>query len=77
MPVLYGPVEYLGESAVTTLLQLLLDARSKEKPDAAVVSDYEIRRPAHVADIAKIVGQLASKMNEVLVINLTLLWKVL
>ena len=51
VPVLYGPVEYLGESAVTTLLQTITNK----------VSDYKIRRPAHVDDIAKIVVQLLAK----------------
>ena len=27
VPVLYGPVEYLGESAVTTLLQTITDKK--------------------------------------------------
>ena len=57
VPVLYGPVEYLGESAVTTLLQTITD--KDKKP--AKVSDYEVRRPAHVDDIAKIVAQLLAK----------------
>ena len=61
VPVLYGPVEYLGESAVTTLLQTITDKEKK----AAKVSDYEIRRPAHVDDIAKIVAQLLAKKMEV------------
>ena len=62
VPVLYGPVEYLGESAVTTLLQTITD---KDKKPAAKVSDYEIRRPAHVDDIAKIVAQLLTKKMKV------------
>ena len=61
VPVLYGPVEYLGESAVTTLLQTITDKR----PATTKVSDYEIRRPAHVDDIAKIVAQLLAKKMEV------------
>ena len=59
VPVLYGPVEYLGESAVTTLLKTITD----KKP--AKVSDYEIRRPAYVDDIAKIVVQLLAKKTDV------------
>jgi S-adenosylmethionine synthetase len=60
IPVLYGPVEYLGESAVTTLLQIL----TNDKKEASV-SDYEIRRPAHVGDMAKIASQLVAKKKEV------------
>ena len=41
VPVLYGPVEYLEESAVTTLLQTITD--KDKKP--AKVSDYEVRLP--------------------------------
>ena len=58
VPVLYGPVEYLGESAVTALLQTI----TSKKP--AKVSDYEIRRPAHVGDVAKMVAQLLAKKAE-------------
>ena len=58
VPVLYGPVEYLGESAVTALLQTV----TSKKP--AKVSDYEIRRPAHVGDVAKIAAQLLAKKAE-------------
>nr|XP_018902195.1 PREDICTED: methionine adenosyltransferase 2 subunit beta-like [Bemisia tabaci] len=49
VPVLYGPVTSLSESAVTSLLQNLLNT---EKP--ITVSNYEKRRPAHVDDIASI-----------------------
>lgn len=53
IPVLYGPVEYLEESAVTVLFKLLLSPSDKD-----VVSDYEIRRPSHVDDIAHVVQKL-------------------
>ncbi|XP_032781503.2 methionine adenosyltransferase 2 subunit beta isoform X1 [Daphnia magna] len=49
VPVLYGPVEYLGESAVTVLLQLFYDSEGTK-----LVSDSEMRYPAHVDDIASI-----------------------
>jgi len=48
VPVLYGSVEYLGESAVTVLLELLF--KTEKKP----LSDYEIRFPSHVDDIASV-----------------------
>ncbi|XP_046653424.1 methionine adenosyltransferase 2 subunit beta-like [Daphnia pulicaria] len=53
VPVLYGPVEYIGESAVTVLLQLLFDSESNK-----LVSDSEIRYPSHVDDIASICVKL-------------------
>lgn len=52
IPVLYGPVEYLNESAVTCLFNLLLDKKT------TTVSDYEIRYPSHVNDIASLCLQL-------------------
>ena len=61
IPVLYGDVEYLGESAVTVLLQALKD-KSKE----GQISDYEVRRPAHVLDIAKVTRDVLLKKLEVL-----------
>ena len=42
VPVLYGPVEYLGESAVTTLLQTITE---RDKP-----ANYELRRMAHICN---------------------------
>lgn len=54
IPVLYGPVNSLTESAVTTLLNPLL------KSDVpAVISHTEKRCPSHVDDIAHICWQLA------------------
>ena len=54
IPILYGDVEYLDESAITTLFKKLLDPSQK----AAEMSDYEIRRPSHVTDIASVVHDL-------------------
>lgn len=45
VPVLYGPVEKLDESAVTVLLVPMLSNR-------LVANDYEQRYPTHVDDIA-------------------------
>ncbi|XP_047110685.1 methionine adenosyltransferase 2 subunit beta-like isoform X1 [Schistocerca piceifrons] len=56
IPVLYGPVMHLAESAVTVLLEALLNT-SKERQ----VSDYERRRPSHVDDIAEICLGLADR----------------
>ncbi|KAK3918645.1 Methionine adenosyltransferase 2 subunit beta [Frankliniella fusca] len=54
VPVLYGPVEKLSESAVTCLLEPLLNVAKPTK-----VSDYEKRCPSHVDDIAEICLNLA------------------
>ncbi|KAJ9593291.1 hypothetical protein L9F63_015166 [Diploptera punctata] len=56
VPVLYGPVEYLAESAVTVLLNPLLNT---DKP--CKISNYERRCPSHVDDISTICFQLATK----------------
>ncbi|XP_043238039.1 methionine adenosyltransferase 2 subunit beta-like [Amphibalanus amphitrite] len=60
VPVLYGPVERLDESAVTVLLRCLLE------PPAAgcAVSDLEKRYPAHVRDVADICHRLLEKQRE-------------
>jgi len=63
VPVLYGPVEYLAESAVTVLLNSLLQT---DKP--CKVSDCELRCPSHVDDIADICLQMAVKRLEVSVL---------
>jgi len=52
IPILFGTVEYLGESAVTCLLELLFNKAIKS------VSDYEIRYPSHGCDIAVICSKL-------------------
>jgi dTDP-4-dehydrorhamnose reductase len=69
VPVLYGPVEYLGESAVTVLLETLQKAPSAV--DGVAVSDVEVRRPSHVRDIASVVQQLIETKIKVLLPILT------
>ena len=59
IPVLYGNIEYLNESAVTCLLNLL---KTKE---LSTVSNYERRYPSHVKDISRILCDLISKINKV------------
>lgn len=56
VPVLYGPLESLGESAVTTLFSLV---RDPTKP--AKVSDYEQRYPTHVINCAQVCLGLAEQ----------------
>jgi len=56
IPVLYGNVEYLEESAVTVLLKQILDTTKQIE-----ASNYEIRNPSHVSDIANICRQIADR----------------
>ncbi|CAG0897039.1 unnamed protein product [Darwinula stevensoni] len=56
--ILYGEVEHLEESAVTTLFSTL-----KDKNHEKTVSDYEIRYPTHINDIAHILVGLAEKCD--------------
>ena len=56
LPVLYGVVEDLSESSVTTVFSVLLNS---DKPGK--VSDYERRYPTHVADCAAVCLGLAEK----------------
>lgn len=58
VPVLYGDVEALNESAVTTLL----DTVRSGKP--AKISSYEVRCPAHCNDIARILADMAGRRDE-------------
>jgi len=57
--VLYGEVSYLEESALTSLLNTV----TSRKP--AKVSSYEVRCPAHAADVAQIILDPASREPEV------------
>lgn len=56
VPVLYGPVETLSESAITTLFSSVLDST---KP--ARMSDHEQRYPTHVTSCAQVCLGLAEK----------------
>lgn len=56
IPILYGPLESLGESAVTSLFSLVLEPTKPAK-----VSDYEQRYPTHVANCAQVCLGLAEK----------------
>ncbi len=56
IPVLYGSVESLGESAVTTLFQAVLDSNKPAK-----INDFQRRYPTHVADCAQVCVGLANK----------------
>lgn len=56
IPVLYGNVESLGESAVTSLFQAVMDS---SKP--AKMNDFQLRYPTHVTDCAQVCVGLAGK----------------
>jgi len=58
VPVLYGPVLDLKESALTVLLDVL---RNRKTPVS--LSSYEVRCPAHTRDIAKILGEIAAGLD--------------
>ena len=60
IPILYGDVEYIDESAITTLFPKL-----KNSEKSVEMSDYEIRRPSHVQDIASILHDLCQKIDSV------------
>lgn len=60
VPILYGPVEYLGEAAVDVVLKAVLDT---SKP---VNMDHCQRRyPTHVADVASTIVLMLEKHLEV------------
>ena len=56
VPVLYGEVEVLAESAVTTLLSAVLASSGTVK-----LSDYEQRYPTHVQDVAEVCEKICSR----------------
>ena len=56
VPVLYGEVEFLGESAVTSLLSSVLDTSQPAR-----LSDFEQRYPTHVRDVAEVCQRLCSQ----------------
>ncbi|XP_076060594.1 methionine adenosyltransferase 2 subunit beta-like isoform X2 [Oratosquilla oratoria] len=58
IPILYGPVERIDESAVTVLLNCIKD----KKP--ITLSHYEKRYPVNVRDIAKILRDLIMKIDK-------------
>ena len=58
VPVLYGEVEALSESAVTTILSAVLNSSQPSK-----LSDYERRYPTHVQDVAQMCQSLVSRQQ--------------
>ena len=72
VPILYGQVEKLDESAVTVLFP-----KVKNTSETCVMSDYERRYPTHCDDIAFVLRQLAEKKVEVRTQDFGDKWKVL
>jgi len=59
VPILYGEIEDLQESALTCLLNTVRDGKKCK------VSSYEVRCPAHTKDVANIVLDLAKRLPNV------------
>jgi len=59
VPILYGDVEYVKESAVTILYEAVKDSSKESQQD-----DYQRRFPTHVSDIASVIRQLLDKRIE-------------
>lgn len=60
VPILYGYIEDLEESAVTVLFD-----KVKNTAATCVMSDYERRYPTHCDDVAVVLQQLAEKRIKV------------
>lgn len=68
IPVLYGDEEYIGESAISCLIKnLQLQSHVK-------ISNFEIRFPSHVDDIAAVCHQLAERKLKDPTINSIFHW---
>lgn len=68
IPILYGEEEYVGESAVSSLIALL------QEKEHVRVSNFERRYPSHTSDIAAIIFQLVEKKLEDPTINSVFHW---
>ncbi len=60
VPILYGDIEYLDESAVTTLF-----AKVKDTSKEAKMCNYQRRFPTHCNDVAKVILELVGKRMQV------------
>lgn len=59
VPILYGPVEYLGESAVTVLFEKVKDCTK------TCVMDHRQRRfPTHTSCVADIIRQMVERHGD-------------
>jgi len=59
VPILYGPVEYLGEAAVDAVLKMVLDSSKPINMD-----DCQRRYPTHVADVSSALNLMVQKYLE-------------
>jgi len=55
VPILYGPVEYLEESAVTVLAKFVIEKKTVN------IDDWQVRYPTHVDDVARVCRQLSER----------------
>ena len=60
VPILYGELEYVSESAVTFIFNTV-----KDSPKESIQDHYARRYPTDVADIASVIRQLLEKKMEV------------
>jgi S-adenosylmethionine synthetase len=58
IPVLYGPVEYNGESAINVLVDAVRQTEKRQEMD-----HYAVRYPTHVQDVASVCNQLVTMEN--------------
>ena len=61
VPILYGDVETLDESSVTTVVAAVLDAKAQGRASPLVLDDWAVRYPTHVADVADVIAQIVSR----------------
>ncbi|RHZ61270.1 hypothetical protein Glove_349g103 [Diversispora epigaea] len=59
VPILYGEVEYPGESAVNILLESVKNSTKQVEMD-----HYAIRYPTNVQDVAKVIKEISEKVIE-------------
>lgn len=70
VPILYGDVENLQESSVTTVIAQILKlakqdnekiSKSGPKSNPLILDDWAMRYPTHVADVADVLAQIVKK----------------
>ena len=59
VPILWGDVETLDESSVTSVVEAVLAMRGGE--GTRVFDDWAVRYPTHVADVADVLAQIAAR----------------
>ena len=58
VPILYGEVEYLGESAVTDMAGILVKARKQSPRIEHAFDNWAIRFPTYTGDVAVVLREL-------------------